>query len=266
MSGTTSALVTSRREGALLFVAMNRPEKRNAIHREMLIALVDAVAAAERQPEVRAVILHGEGPVFSAGVDFGMLAGDVQGERALPFRTLVGDMQGALGRLERIEKPVIAAMHRYVPGLGLELALACDLRIATADTELGLPEVRVGLVPDVGGTTRLVRTVGYAKAKELVMTGRMIRADEALAIGLVNQVVPTGEHLAAAVRLAEEIAANAPLAVGLAKRLVDLGANADTQTFLGMELLAQSILLRTDDAREGARALAERRPPRFTGR
>ncbi len=261
-----SAHVTSRREGALLYVAINRPEKRNAIHRDLLLALVDAVAAAERVPEVRAVILHGEGPVFSAGVDFGMLAGDVHGEPALPFRTLVGDMQAALGRLETLEKPVIAALHRYVPGLGLELALACDLRVASADCELGLPEVRVGLVPDVGGTTRLVRTVGYAKAKELVMTGRMIPAAEALAIGLVNQVVPAGEHLAAAARLGEEIAANAPLAVGLAKRLVDLGANVDKQTFQGMELLAQSVLLRTDDAREGARALAERRPPRFTGR
>ena len=258
--------VVSRREGALLYVAMNRPEKRNAIHREMLLALIEAVAAAEREPDVRAVILHGEGPVFSAGVDFGMLAGDLRGEPALPFRTLVGDMQAALSRLEALEKPVIAALHRYVPGLGLELALACDLRIATADCELGLPEVRVGLVPDVGGTTRLVRTVGYARAKELIMTGRMIRAEEALAIGLVHQVVPAGEHLGAATRLAEEIAANAPLAVGLAKRLVDLGSNVDKQTFLAMELLAQSVLLRTEDAREGARALAERRPPRFTGR
>ena len=247
-------------------MAVNRPEKRNAIHRDLLLELVDAIASAEREPDVRAVVLHGEGPVFSAGVDFGMLQADVRGEPVAPFRTLVGDMQAALGRIEAIEKPVIAALHRYVPGLGLELALACDLRIATADCELGLPEVRVGLVPDVGGTTRLVRTVGYAKAKELILTGRMIRADEALAIGLVNQVVPAGEHLAAAARLAEEIAANAPLAVGLAKRLVDLGHGVDKQTFQAMELLAQSVLLRTDDAREGARALAERRPPRFTGR
>jgi enoyl-CoA hydratase/carnithine racemase len=261
-----SALVRSRRDGSLLYVGLDRPEKRNAIHRELLIALVEAIAAAEREPEVRAVIVYGEGPVFSAGVDFGMLAGDVQGERALPFRSMVGDMQAALSRIEAIEKPVIGALHRYVPGLGLELALAFDLRIATADSELGLPEVRVGLVPDVGGTTRLVRTVGYAKAKELILTGRMIRDEDALAIGLVNQVVPPGEHLAAAARLAEEIARNAPLAVGLAKRLVDLGADVDKHTFLAMELLAQRVLVRTEDAREGARALAERRPPRFTGR
>jgi len=261
-----TSLVVTRREDAVLYVGLNRPEKRNAIHRDLLIALVDAVATAERDRDVRAVIVYGEGPVFSAGVDFGMLAGDVEGESRAPFRTHVGEMQAALSRLEAIEKPIIGALHRYVPGLGLELALAFDLRVATSDCELGLPEVRLGLVPDVGGTTRLVRTVGYAKAKELVMTGRMIPAAEAAAIGLVNQVVPPGDHVAAAARLASEIAANAPLAVGLAKRLIDLGHGVDKQTFLQMELLAQSILVRTDDVREGARAAVERRPPRFTGR
>ncbi len=259
-------LIVTRREDALLYVGLNRPEKRNALHRELLGALVDAVCAAERDREVRAVVLYGEGPVFSAGVDFTMLAGDVGGEVPRPFRTLVGEMQAALTRLERLEKPVIAALHRYVPGLALELALACDLRVASADCELGLPEVKVGLVPDVGGTTRLVRTCGYARAKELILTGRMIRADEALAVGLVHQVVPVGEHVTAAARLGREIAANAPLAVGLAKRLIDLGSNTDTQTFLQMEILAQSLLVGTADAHEGARALAERRPPRFTGR
>jgi len=262
----TTPLVVTRREDALLYVGLNRPEKRNAIHRELLLALADAVSAAERDPDVRAVVVYGEGPVFSAGVDFGMLAGDVAGESRAPFRTHVGEMQAALSRLEAIEKPVVGALHRYVPGLGLELALAFDLRVATSDCELGLPEVRLGLVPDVGGTTRLVRTVGYAKAKELIMTGRMIPAAEAAAIGLVNQVVPPGDHLAAAARLANEIAANAPLAVGLAKRLIDLGHGVDKQTFLQIELLAQSILVRTDDVREGARAAVERRPPRFTGR
>jgi enoyl-CoA hydratase/carnithine racemase len=126
--------------------------------------------------------------------------------------------------------------------------------------------VKLGLVPDVGGTTRLVRAVGNPRTKELIMTGRMISAAEAHAIGLVTSVVPAGEHLAAAARLAEELAGNAPLAVGLAKRLVDLGSNVDARTFTQMELLVQSILVRTQDAAEGGRAAAERRPPRFTGR
>ena len=262
----SASLVTTRREDAVFYVGLNRPEKRNAIHRDLLLALADAVGAAERDREVRAIVVYGEGRVFSAGVDFTMLAGDVGSDAPRPFRSMLAEMQGALTRLESIEKPVIGALHRYVPGLGLELALAFDIRIATSDCELGLPEVRVGLVPDVGGTTRLVRTVGYARAKELIMTGRMIPAAEALRIGLVNEVVAPGEHLAAAARVANEIAAAAPLAVGLAKRLIDLGERVDKHTFLELEQLTQSILLPTADVREGAQALAERRPPRFVGR
>jgi enoyl-CoA hydratase/carnithine racemase len=258
--------VTSRVEGAVAFVAFNRPEKRNAISRDVLRAMTDAIVAAERDRAVRAIVLYGEGRVFSAGVDFAMLQADVAGGERVPFRAQVGDMQALVTRLEAVEKPVIAAMHRYVPGLALEIALACDFRIATDDCELGLPEVKLGLVPDVGGTTRLVRIVGYAKAKELILTGRMISADEALRIGLLTEVAPAGTHVEAATRLGEEIAQNAPLAVGLAKRLIDLGATSDKHTFQAMELLAQSILVPTDDAREGAQALAERRAPRFTGR
>jgi enoyl-CoA hydratase/carnithine racemase len=263
---STPPLVTVRTEGTVALVAFNRPEKRNAINRDVLRALVEAILGLERDRGVRAIVLHGEGRVFSAGVDFTMLAGDVAAGERVPLRSQVGDMQALVTRLEAVEKPIVAAMHRYVPGLALEVALACDFRIASEDCELGLPEVKVGLVPDVGGTTRLVRTVGYARAKELILTGRMIPAAEAERIGLVTEVAPNGTHVDAGVRLAEEIAQNAPLAVGLAKRLVDLGASADKHTFQAMELLAQSILVPTDDAREGARALAERRTPRFTGR
>jgi enoyl-CoA hydratase/carnithine racemase len=263
---STPPVITTRTEGAVALVGLNRPEKRNAITRDVLCALVDAVTAAERERHVRAIVVYGEGRVFSAGVDFTMLAGDLGGAERTPFRAQVGEMQAAVTRLEAVEKPVIAAMHRYVPGLALELALACDFRIASEDCVLGLPEIAFGIVPDVGGTTRLVRTIGRAKAKELILTGRMIPANEALQMGLLTEVAPDGTHVEAAVRLAEEIAQNAPLAVGLAKRLVDLGADTDAHTFQAMELLVQSVLLKTDDAAEGARALAERRPPRFTGR
>jgi enoyl-CoA hydratase/carnithine racemase len=258
--------VTTRREGPVCFVALDRPAKRNAIDRDLLGRLVDALDMAAADAEVRAVVLHGEGRVFSAGVDFGMLRGDVGEGTPAGFRERVRGMQAALSRVETLEKPVIAAMHRYAAGLALELALACDLRVASDDCELGLPEVRLGLVPDVGGTTRLVRTIGQARAKELILTGRMIPAAQAHALGLVHEVVPTGTHLDAGRRLALEIAANAPLAVGVAKRLIDLGANADAHTFRELELWAQSLLKGTDDAREGARAAMERRPPRFTGR
>src|SRR5262249_59022475 len=136
--------------------------------------LTDAVTAAERDRSVRAIVLYGEGRVFSAGVDFTMLQADVAGGERVPFRAQVGEMQAMVTRLEAVEKPVIAAMHRYVPGLALEVALACDFRIASDDCELGLPEVKVGLVPDVGGTARLVRPAGRAGAEGRTPTGRVV--------------------------------------------------------------------------------------------
>jgi enoyl-CoA hydratase/carnithine racemase len=129
-----------------------------------------------------------------------------------------------------------------------------------------MPETRVGLVPDVGGTTRLTRTVGYAKAKELIMTARLIDAEEAARIGMVNRVVAQGTHIAAAEELAREIARNAPLAVGMAKRIIDIGQSVDKATFMDLEALAQSSLFQTEDFREGAAALVQRRDPIFKGR
>jgi enoyl-CoA hydratase/carnithine racemase len=258
--------------GELAYVALNRPDKRNAVNGAMLEALPRALQEVNR-PEVRAVILHGEGQVFSAGIDFNSLASDTGaasgpggGPDLARLRHFVGESQAALSRMESLEKPVIGALHGYVGGLGLEIALACDARIAADGTRLGMPETRIGLVPDVGGTTRLTRTVGYARAKELIMTARMIDAREAERLGLVNRVVEPGRHLAAAEELAREIARNAPLAVGLAKRIIDRGYGLDKQTFMELEALAQSTLFLSEDFREGARALAERRDPKFKGR
>lgn len=265
-------VVTLKIEGEIAYLALNRPEKRNAINAPMLEALPEVLAEADR-PSVRAIILYGEGAVFSAGIDFTSLASDTGaqggsggGPNTTRFRRFVHDSQNSLDALERIEKPVIGALHGYVGGLGLELALACDARIAAAGTKLGMPEVRLGLVPDVGGTTRLTRTVGYAMAKELIMTARMIDAEEAARIGLVNRVVPAGNQIAAAEELAREIARNAPLAVGMAKRIIDIGHSVDKATFLDLEALAQTSLLMTEDFREGAAALAQRRDPKFKGR
>ncbi len=263
-------VVTVRIEGELAYVALNRPEKRNAINNEVLRAIPEALVEASQAP-VRAVVLYGEGQVFSAGIDFSSLASDTGaagsgGPDLARFRRFVHEAQASLDALERLEKPVIGALHGYVGGLGLELALACDARIAAAGTRLGMPEVRLGLVPDVGGTTRLVRTVGYALAKELIMTARMIDAQEAARIGLVNRVVDAGRHIGAAEELAREIARNAPLAVGLAKRIIDIGHSVDKSTFLELEALAQSSLFVTEDFREGAAAAAQRRDPVFKAR
>jgi enoyl-CoA hydratase/carnithine racemase len=259
-------------KGEIAYLALNRPEKRNAINNDILRAIPEALAEVDR-PEVRAVIIYGEGAVFSAGIDFTSLAGDTGaqggaggGPDLVRFRRFVHASQMALDALERIEKPVIGAIHGYAGGLGLELALACDARIAAVGTRLGMPETRVGLVPDVGGTMRLTRTVGYAMAKELIMTARLIDAEEAARIGLVNRVVAAGTQIAAAEELAREIARNAPLAVGLAKRIIDIGHSADKSTFMDLESMAQSSLFQTEDFREGAAALAQRRDPKFKGR
>jgi enoyl-CoA hydratase/carnithine racemase len=264
--------ITTRIEGELAYLILNRPEKRNAINQAMLRAIPAALDELDR-PEVRAIILYGEGQAFSAGIDFTSLSNDSGargGEGGGPdmqrFRRFVAESQASLNRLESIEKPVIGALHGFVGGLGLELALACDARIAATGARLGMPEVRIGLVPDVGGTTRLTRTVGYAFAKELIMTARMIDAQAAEKIGLVNRVVAEGTHLAAAEELAREMARNAPLAVGLAKRIIDKGHGLDKMTFQELEMLAQSSLITTEDFREGATALAQRRDPHFKGR
>ena len=261
-----------RIEGELAYIGLNRPEKRNAINQAMLRAIPEALDELDR-PEVRAIILYGEGQAFSAGIDFTSLANDTGAQGASGggpdiqrFRRFVHESQASLNRLESIEKPVIGALHGFVGGLGLELALACDARIAATGSRLGMPEVRVGLVPDVGGTTRLTRTVGYARSKELIMTARMIGAEDAERIGLVNRVVADGAQIAAAEELAREMARNAPIAVGMAKRIIDQGYGLDKMTFQELEVLAQSSLLMTEDFREGASALAQRRDPRFKGR
>lgn len=272
VSDATKNVIKVRIDGEIAYLTLNRPEKRNAINNDVLHALPEVLAEVDRR-EIRAIIISGEGAVFSAGIDFTSLAADTGaqggaggGPDLIRFRRFVHDSQASLDAIERIEKPVIGALHGYVGGLGLELALACDARIAATGTKLGMPETRIGLVPDVGGTTRLTRTVGYARAKELIMTARMIDANEAERMGLVNRVVAEGTHIAAAEELAREIARNAPMAVGMAKRIIDIGQSVDKSTFMDLEALAQSSLFQTEDFREGAAALVQRRDPKFKGR
>jgi enoyl-CoA hydratase/carnithine racemase len=272
VSDATQNVINVRIDGEIAYIALNRPEKRNAINNDVLRAIPEALAQVDRR-EIRAVIIYGEGAVFSAGIDFTSLAPDTGaqgsaggGPDLIRFRRFVHASQASLDALERLEKPVIGALHGYVGGLGLELALACDARIAATGTRMGMPETRIGLVPDVGGTMRLTRTVGYARAKELIMTARMIDAEEAARIGLVNRVVAEGTQIAAAEELAREIARNAPIAVGLAKRIIDIGQSTDKSTFMDLESLAQSSLFQTEDFREGAAALVQRREPKFKGR
>lgn len=268
MSG--ESLVLTRREGAFLYVTLNREAKRNALTLAMTEQIAEAIASADSMPEVRAVIVHAAGPTFSAGIDLMDLmaqraaAGELHLGRFL--RRMAARLQEALNRIEATEVPVIGALHGKVIGMGLELALAFDLRVAAPGTRLSIPEARLGLVADVGGTTRLSRLVGPARAKDLLMTAREIDAEEALTWGLVNRIAESEDPLPHARALAEEIAKNAPLAVGMAKLIIDQGDGLDKAAQLAMERWAQSQLILTEDVTEAMAAFLEKRPPEFKGR
>jgi enoyl-CoA hydratase/carnithine racemase len=260
-------LIHTEQRGDIFDVVLNRPQKRNAISLEMYEQLDQAIADAGQAEGVRLLLLRGEGKVFSAGIDVTnfMLLADKYGDKwSQRMRTITRDFQGVLNRLEQLELPVVALIHGHCLGLALELALACDLRIASEDAVLGLPETRLGMIPDVGGTTRLTRLVGPARAKELIFTGREIGAAQAAAWGLLNEVVATGELPAAGERLAAEIRGAAPLAVGMAKRVID-GLD-DQERGLALEGWAQSQLFQTEDFQEAVRSFMLKQPPTFKGK
>lgn len=266
----SDSLIQTRTEGELYFVTINRAEKRNALTPAMVEELAAAICRADEQPQVRAVIVASEGPIFSAGIDIMSLAqsrAEVgEGNPGRWLRRLAERLQDALNSIESTELPVIGALQGGVMGLGLELALAFDLRVATSDLKLSIPETRLGLVADVGGTTRLSRVIGPSRAKDMLMTARAVEADEALQWGLVNRVVPPAQLMEATLALAREIAANAPLAVGMAKLIIDQGDGLERHAQMALERWAQSQLITTADVGEAMSAFFEKRPPRFQGK
>lgn len=262
-----SDLVLTQQQDSVFEIILNRPDKRNAINAELFAAFDTAVIQANRTPGIRAVLIRGEGKAFSAGIDVSSLMGlaDRYGAHwQQRMRSITDDFQAVLNRLERLEVPTIVLLHGYCLGMALELALACDIRIAAAGTRLGLPETRLGLIPDVGGTTRLVRLIGPGRAKELIFTGRQIDADQAEKWGIVNYAIPADDLKAKGLELAAEINLAAPLAVGMAKRVID--GLADIDRGLMLEGWAQSQLISSEDFMEGAQSFMLRRAPKFKGK
>jgi enoyl-CoA hydratase/carnithine racemase len=235
----------------------------NLVTVEMTRRLDQALAEVESDPDVRCVIVTGTGDrAFCAGSDvkeFEALQGRV-GEGKLLLEKAV------YRRLARLPVPTIAALQADALGGGLELALCCDLRVADERAKLGLPEVRLGVMPGSGGTQRLPRIVGMAKAKELILTGEIIDAGEAARIGLVNRVATAGGSLATAKDLAETIATRGPVAVREAKAAIDLAADMPLDEGLARELDASERVFASDDMLEGARAFFEKRSPKFNGK
>jgi len=253
-----------RREarGAVALLVLDRPKALNALDTAMLNALAARAAELAGDGSVRAVVLTGEGRAFAAGADIAEMR--VQGALEAERFSRLG--HAALAALEALAVPVIAAVNGYALGGGCELALACDWIYASERARFGQPEVGLGLVPGFGGTTRLVRRVGPAWAKELVLGGEPIDAATALRIGLANRVFPPDELVAAAVAAAEKAAARGPLAVGLAKRVIQEGQDADLRTAHALEQLAFGVVSASRDRAEGMDAFLEKRDPRFEGR
>jgi enoyl-CoA hydratase/carnithine racemase len=232
------------RTGNLATVWLSRESKRNALDGATMRALAAAFDELAADSSVRVVVLRGKGPVFSSGIDHSLLLEIFEGAKKAPFLHLHYQIQDTFHRLARLQKPIIAALHGVAVGMALELALAADVRIATADCVVGLPEIAFGIVPDVGGTTRLIRAVGESRAKELILTGRLVRAATAERYGLVHDVVADAAALDRLVAERAELMASHPaIAVGLAKTLCQVSADADVATSYRVEGIVQQVLV-----------------------
>ncbi len=255
--------ITVERRAEAAWVTLNRPAAMNALSRALVAELRAAVRALRGEPWVRTIVLTGAGAkAFCAGAD-------LKERRTMSLddtRAFLTDLGAALEELARFPAPVIAAMNGVAFGGGLELALACDLRLCADGVEMGLLEVRLGIIPGAGGTQRLARVAGAAVAKELIFTGRRIPAARAAELGIVTRVVAPEELAAAAERLAAEVAECAPLAVAAAKRAIDDGAPLAIGDALAVERARYETILTSEDRNEGLAAFAEKRRPKFQGK
>lgn len=249
-------IVIAEDRGAVRHVILNRPQKRNAMNGELLRALADALSEAAAEESVRCVVLRGEGPVFSAGVDLNELMSFAGQPSVLrPFRDV---FLRCANLCEEMPKPVVCQIQRTCVGGALEVALGADLRVASSDAQLGLPEVKLGIIPDVGGSSRLPAVVGLGRAKELIMTGRLIEAAEAERIGLVNRMADPDELETVTQALVDELLANSAVAVGRAKRVIDASARPALAQTLELEVSIQEYCVaKLREAAQGAQQGAQ---------
>src|SRR5216117_1397077 len=260
--GYTTLLL--ERTGAIATLTLNRPDARNALDLVMRGELLSALDEVEADPQARVVILTGAGGHFCAGGDVKTMR--TKGQTAADGRRRVESLNRMVQRLVEFPRPVIAMVDGFAVGAGCNLALCCDLIIASERAKFGEVFAKIGLVPDGGGSWLLSRVVGLARAKELIFTADIIDAAEAARIGLVNRVVPATELMATTRALAEKIAAGPPAVLKMAKHMVNRAATSDLAAALDLEAFSQGIAISSEDHQEGLAAFFEKRPAKFTGR
>lgn len=255
--------VKVEREEKILWIILNRPHRLNAFNDVLIEEIADALDTAEKDPSIRCIVIMGDGDrAFSAGADVTMFP------KATPVKAEEFSRMGqkVFGKIEEMSKPVIAAINGFALGGGLELAIACDFRVAAEHAELGSPEIALGLIPGWGGTQRLARLIGLPKAKEIVMLGNRLKADEALKVGLVNKVVHF-EKLRDEVReMAKKLSDGPPVAMKYAKQALNFGTQVPMDTGLRLEAGLMGLTFSTDDLKEGLEAFMARRKAEFKGK
>ena len=254
------SLLIERPSDDIVVFRLNRPQVRNALNLEMRTRLADEVTRHAADAAIRCLIVTGSDLAFAAGADIGEMA------EAGPVEVMARNVQKYYRAISDCPKPLIAAIEGFALGGGLELALCADIIVAGEGARLGLPEVKVGILPGGGGTQKLARLVGGKRAMLLLMTGRMFSAAEALSMGVISELAPTGQALPRALEIAREIAAQPPIAVMQIKEIVNAGLNAPLDTALMLERKALQLQFATSDQKEGMRAFLEKRKPKFEGK
>ena len=249
------------REAPIATVQLDRPEVLNALSEELMDELVASLETLDGEADIRCIVLTGNEKAFAAGADIKQSFVD-----ATPASMLEQDLTTRWERVRRIRKPIIAAVSGYCLGGGCELAMICDIIVASETAQFGQPEVNLGIIPGAGGTQRLTRAVGKYRAMEIILTGRRVKAEEAKAIGLVAQVYPAATWLEDAKALARTIAEKPPIAVRLATEAIDLAWNSTLDAGLEFERKAFYLLFATEDKKEGVDAFMNKRKAVFTGR
>ncbi len=254
-----AAEVLTHTDGHVGILTLNRPDKLNALSLELMTQLVAALEAFEQDEQIYVLLLTGSERAFAAGADIGDMA------TSTPVAQLKGNQFARWERIARISKPIIAAVSGYALGGGCELAMQCDLIIASETAQFGQPEINIGIMPGAGGTQRLIRAVGKAVAMDVILSGRFLTAQEALTHGLVSRVVPKEHYYTEAFRIAHDMARKPPLALRLAKDAVRKAHETSLAEGLEYERKLFYLLFATEDQKEGMRAFLEKRPPHFKG-